>query len=238
MARKRMIDPEFWSDEEIGKWDFETRLFYIGLWNFADDEGRLKAHNELLKSQIFPYDRKIDIQKLKINLNGKVIWYEYENCQYGYVKNFSKYQVINHPSKSQLPKPPSLLPEHYGNANVTIPHNLKEVNLKEVNLNHQQPANAGVSFTVTQLKEMFDKIWVRYPRREGRSEAYRHFAATIKNEQDYKNIKIALVQYVNYITKEKIEPKYIKHGSTWFNNWKDWIEDPNKINDKTKELVI
>jgi hypothetical protein len=76
MARKRMIDPEFWSDEEIGNWSFPARLFYIGLWNFADDSGRFKAHNDLLKAQIFPYDKRLDIDKLKKELNHKIQWYE------------------------------------------------------------------------------------------------------------------------------------------------------------------
>ena len=58
MARKRMIDPEFWSDEEIATLSFPARLFYIGLWNFADDEGKGKGHSKLLKAQIFPYDEK------------------------------------------------------------------------------------------------------------------------------------------------------------------------------------
>ncbi len=65
MARKRIIDPEFWSDEEIGQWSFPARLFYIGLWNFADDSGRFKAANALLKAQIFSYDKKLDVKKLK-----------------------------------------------------------------------------------------------------------------------------------------------------------------------------
>ena len=106
MPRKRMISPEFWRDEEIGAWSIEARLFYIGLWSFADDEGRLRAHPKLLKSQIFPYDEKINIEKLKAEVSKKVLWYKYAGQEYGYIKNFLKHQQINRPSKSQLPAPP------------------------------------------------------------------------------------------------------------------------------------
>lgn len=115
MARKRMIDPEFWSDEEIGLWSFAARLFYIGLWNFADDEGRFKAHDQLLKSQIFPYNEDIDIKAVKKEMNGKIQWYEVEGLQYGYVRNFLKHQWLNRPTKSKLPPPPKITqPTHRG----------------------------------------------------------------------------------------------------------------------------
>ena len=106
MPRKRMISPEFWRDEEIGAWSIEARLFYIGLWSFADDEGRLRAHPKLLKSQIFPYDEKINIEKLKAEVSKKVLWYKVDGQEYGYIKNFLKHQRIDRPSKSQLPAPP------------------------------------------------------------------------------------------------------------------------------------
>lgn len=101
-----MIDPEFWSDEEIGTWSYAARLFYIALWNFSDDEGRFKAHDALLKAQIFPYDDRIDIQKLKIELSNKVQWYEVGQLKYGYLRNFLKHQSLDRPSKSMLPEPP------------------------------------------------------------------------------------------------------------------------------------
>lgn len=138
MARKRMIDPEFWSDEKIGtSWSHSARLFYIGLWSFADDEGRFKAHDDLLKSQIFPYDKsRINISALKKELDGKVQWYEFHGNQYGFCKNFKKHQKISHPTPSKLPVPPIIkedsgkIPEDSGKSLSS----LKEVSLKEVSI--------------------------------------------------------------------------------------------------------
>ena len=133
MARKRMIDPEFWSDEEIGKWSFSTRLLYIGLWNFADDKGRFKAANALLKAQIFPYDSKVDMEKLKKELNRKIQWYEVNGLQYGHICNFLKHQRIDRPTESKLPTPPpfddiSTSPQR------DVPPNISKVNISKEKL--------------------------------------------------------------------------------------------------------
>lgn len=125
MARKRMIDPEFWSDEEIGTWTLTARLFYIALWNFADDEGRFKAHNDLLKSQIFPYDSKIDVEKLKLELSNKVSWYEVNGLKYGHLRNFLKHQSLDRPKPSKLPAPQTIDDES------TIDRRLIDPNRKE-----------------------------------------------------------------------------------------------------------
>ncbi len=132
MARKRMIDPEFWNDEEIGNWSHTARLFYIGLWNFADDEGRFKAANALLKAQVFPYDKKINIENLKKELGNKIQWYEVNGLQYGFICNFSKHQRIDKPTPSKLPIPRTL-PDDSTNTPGILPPKRREEKLIEVN---------------------------------------------------------------------------------------------------------
>jgi len=148
-----MIDPEFWTDEEVGGWPEIAQLFYIGLWNFADDEGRLKAHPKLLKAEIFPYKDNVDIEKIKEIVKTKVLWYEIDGQQYGFIKNFSKHQQISHPSKSKIPAPTEeMLKEfNYGHSMKTPgslnedsmrtppQFNLKEFNLKEDNIKKDSP---------------------------------------------------------------------------------------------------
>ena len=142
MPRKRMIDPEFWNDEEIGAWSVEARLFYIGLWNFADDEGRLRAHPKLLKSEIFPYDEKTNIDRLKSEVSKKVFWYVIDGQEYGFIKNFLKHQRIDRPGKSQIPTPnkeelerflknPRRLGEDSSKPRRRLAPKLKEVKLRE-----------------------------------------------------------------------------------------------------------
>ena len=77
----------------------------------------------------------------------------------------------------------------------------------------------------------FNELWEKYPNKIGKSSAYKHFKKNICNEQDYLKISRALNNYCDYIKNNRIETKYIKHGSSWFNQWKDW-EEVN--NDKPK----
>lgn len=56
MARIRTIKPEFWTDEKVLSIKPLTRLLFIGMWNFADDYGRLEFSPISLKARIFPGD--------------------------------------------------------------------------------------------------------------------------------------------------------------------------------------
>jgi hypothetical protein len=159
MARKRIIDPEFWSDEEVGHWSFQSRLFYIGLWNFADDSGRFKAHNGLLMSQIFPYDdrKRVKIEKCKDEIGNKVVWYEIDGSQYGFLRNFNKYQRIDRPQESKIPPPPSgKFDECSTNVRQKLPPNIREVNIREVNI---REVNIKEQQASPALKAALDKVY-------------------------------------------------------------------------------
>lgn len=72
------------------------------------------------------------------------------------------------------------------------------------------------------LSEFFEELWKAYPNKDGRKAAEKHYYATVKNETDVERINLALGNYLNHIEANKIDPKFIKNGSTWFNNWQDW----------------
>ena len=67
----------------------------------------------------------------------------------------------------------------------------------------------------------FEFIWDKYPRREGRKEALRHFEASVKSDKDFEDINKALE---NYLQTDAVKRGFIKMGSTWFNNWRDYID--------------
>lgn len=66
----------------------------------------------------------------------------------------------------------------------------------------------------------FEHIWSRYPSKDGRKIAERSFKASVKTEQDWNDINQALD---NYLKSERVIKGFIKNGSTWFNNWRDWV---------------
>ncbi len=73
----------------------------------------------------------------------------------------------------------------------------------------------------------FESIWNTYPLKLGKKEAIKHFNASIVSEKDFEDIKKSLVNYQKYLKTpnsrtQKLPPA--QHGSTWFNNWRDWID--------------
>jgi hypothetical protein len=108
MARIRTIKPDFWTDEKIVELDFAARLFFIGSWNMADDNGNLQRSAKKLKMQIFPADA-IDCEPIVCSLIAHGLFSEYEvnGEKFLHINGFRKHQVINRPSKTGLPTPDS-----------------------------------------------------------------------------------------------------------------------------------
>lgn len=107
MARKRMIDPNFWTDEKLGECSIQERLLFMGLISNANDEGYGRANSKLLKATIFPYD-DIEIVELEKWLShliefNMIVVFEYDKQKYYYIPNFLKHQTINKPTKSTFP---------------------------------------------------------------------------------------------------------------------------------------
>lgn len=120
MARIRTIKPEFWSDFQLAqKLSRDQRLFYIGLWNEADDEGRFQAHPIRLKGAIFPYDDDLHGVLIEDSLRalagaGKLVLYEVDGEPYGQLLHFLEHQKINRPTPSRIPAPPKHLQDSHG----------------------------------------------------------------------------------------------------------------------------
>lgn len=106
MARIRTIKPDFWTDENIVECSVSARLLFIGLLNFADDNGNLVYSAKKIKMQIFPGD-SFDCEPLinELIAHGLLIEYSVNNSKYLNIKGFKKHQVINRKSKTDIPEP-------------------------------------------------------------------------------------------------------------------------------------
>lgn len=72
-------------------------------------------------------------------------------------------------------------------------------------------------------EENFEKIWAHYPRKMGKKGAFRSFKASAKSLKDLQDMALALQNYRDYLKVNETEEQFIQHGSTWFNNWRDWL---------------
>lgn len=108
MARIRSIKPDFWTDEKVVELSAFARLLFIGLWNFADDDGRMQYSPKKIKMQIFPADT-LDISELfgEIRRESLINIYVVDDIEYLEIVNFSKHQKIDKRTPSKLPKNPN-----------------------------------------------------------------------------------------------------------------------------------
>lgn len=74
-----------------------------------------------------------------------------------------------------------------------------------------------------EIEEEFEEIWSEYPRKQGKANALKSYIKSRKKGILKETIIDGLNKYLQYIKIEKIEDKYIKQGSTWFNQecWND-----------------
>lgn len=121
MARRRMIDPNIWSSEDMSKLTIRQRLLVIGLFSNADDYGKGKAKATYIRSIVFPYD---DIPVLEIIDDLETIratisieFYEVEGNSYYKFLNWEKWQTVQKPQSSIIPEPvendSGLIPEPF-----------------------------------------------------------------------------------------------------------------------------
>ena len=82
-----------------------------------------------------------------------------------------------------------------------------------------------------QLECEFDTLWSLYPRKNSKKDALRHYMVARNHGTEYDDVLKGLHAYLEYIRNNRIEPRYIKYGSTWFNQ-ESWNDDYLVINQK------
>lgn len=100
MERNRIIKPEFWRDDLIAELSTETKLFYIALWNFADDFGVISAKSTWIKAVIFTKFNEFSLAKISkittiLEKKGRLLRFTYKKQEYFYIVNFRKHQKID-----------------------------------------------------------------------------------------------------------------------------------------------
>lgn len=205
---KRFTDSEKWKKNWFRKLPNDMKLFWVyicdncniaGIWDVDFELASFFIGNEMSEMVVLRYMEK---QILVLN-DSKWLIKDFVCFQYGVLtpNNNLHRSVLN------------LLNNSGASQGLTSPLAGDKVKVKDKVI--KDGIVKGNQFD-------FDSIWNQYPRRIGRKAAELHFSASIKIDQDYSNLKLALENYIIYIKGK--DPQYIMHGSTWFNNWRDWMD--------------
>jgi len=234
-VRIRTIKPSFWKDLDVCSLPVPIRLHYIGLWNYADDEGRGIDEPRLLKGELWPMDNAITPKKIEdfmasLQASGRILRYTSEGGDALFqVRNWSQHQVINRPQPSLLPPPTGYdisvneqgqLTDVSVNGHGTVT-DLADGKGREGKRKGRE--GKGEDLRAPRFSEFYDP----YPRHSGRGAAERAFARAVNRVRAQGgDPKIIVEGVLRYAADPNLpEMKFIPHPATWLNQDR-WADDP------------
>lgn len=123
MGRMRTVKPEFFTSEAIARIrSYRTRLTFIGLWTYVDDEGRGRDNALLIRAAVWPLEpvtaEEVEDDLTLLTEQHRIVRYTAiledggEPVRLLAVRRFKEHQRPNHPTKSKLPPPPPATHAH------------------------------------------------------------------------------------------------------------------------------
>jgi hypothetical protein len=131
VARIRSIKPEFWTSQKLARVSRDARLVFVGLWNEADDDGRLVDAPKRLAGALFPFDedtdaRWVDARMAELAKVGVIVRYAADGDRFAHIPSFREHQHPDKPRKSSLPPPPDAAPRLLPDSSPTPPRLLPD----------------------------------------------------------------------------------------------------------------
>lgn len=243
MPRSRVVKPEFWNDEKLAKVSRDARLTFIGVWTCSDDYGVTKGNEAWLKSQIYPYEDGIklakfeewlgELEKLKV-----IIPFKFHEEKFYYIKNFSKHQKVDHPSKNRNPEPP----EDIESETYSYLSNILAKDSRGFRDETEYKQKQNINRKETESRE-FDEFWKVYPIKTAKNQALKTWKKLAERgdlaplQDILDSIKKQIVNKENIKRSGQFCPEW-KHPATWLNGgcWGDELIKENHLINNVKYL--
>lgn len=144
-------------------------------------------------------------------ING-VKFCEYRTTEFNGVLN-----KVEHPIKQSLTPP----------IKQSLPNNIvndKQAEKKDINNK--------------QLEKEFNTLWEAYPRKQGKANAFKAYEKARKKGVEFQTVLDGVYLYAAYLKRNKVEDRFIKQGSTWFNQqcWNDEYKSGSATIERDEEL--
>ena len=252
MPRKRMIKPEFWTDEKIIELPIPGRLLFIGLLNFADDEGIFRNSPKSIKCEVFPADSEPtandvkDYMELMLNLKLIVKGEDLEGNELLKIKNWHDHQKINHPTPSKYIFKPLLggdsvspkveLSEDSVSPNGELSEDSLTISIDSISsLNSINSINKSANKNLEKQNEDFSfaHIWKSYPKKKNKEQSEKAFKKLSKKEFDIFNA--GLSRHLEYWSVNDVDVQFIPLLSTFINK-KRYNDELDAIVEKKKKF--
>jgi hypothetical protein len=237
VARIRTIKPEFWDSPSTAKATFRGRLFFIAMWNWADDYGVGTGNPKQLISFAFPNDDDVsakDFPTLRKEVADAfdVVWYEVDGRPYYFIPSWDEHQRTERKAKRSNPGPDmaeaagqSLVggtsDDTQGTSETT--HGSSVVGTGEQGKGKKEEKTRSPRGG-EQHPDGFDAFWSTYPRKIGKKAAAKAFAKAVRTVPPDRIVQGAK-RYAAWCQETHREPEFIAHPTTWLNagRWDDQL---------------
>jgi hypothetical protein len=231
LMRIRSIRPEFWTSEDIASLDWHTRLIYIGLWSYVDDNGVGRDVPKLIKAALFPLEddphgvlMQIAGALKTLETGGQITRYKVDGKPYLHVAAWETHQKINRPTEGRYPLPTC------GNAVIHDPLTESSVSpqavapLGEGEKGRRGEGEKSLSSDKSDAHDRFDEFWDTYGKKVKRADAEKKWAKALKKPGVTADLLIAAAaSYVAWERANNDGGRFIADPSTWLHGerWND-----------------
>ena len=203
--------------------DWDTRLIFISLWSYVDDNGVGRDVSQLIVADLFPYDDSREtVARLSRGLQalsdgGQIIRYTVANRPYLFVVAWDLYQRIDKPGKERYVRPEhesasirdTLATPSRDSSETVVPGEGEKGRRGEVK-----------DLSIADAPDVFDEFWTLYPKKEAKGAAVRAFKAAVKKAGPDKVIDGLKAQLPALAATDR---QFIPLPATWLNaeRWAD-----------------
>lgn len=115
-----------------------------------------------------------------------------------------------------------------------VTDNTTSINTTRVNNTNNKTVNN------VDLEKRFNDLWKLYPNKKGKPVALRAYKKAIKDGVTDDEVRSGINNYLTEIKVKRTEQRYIKHGSTWFNQraWEDDYETSSVVAKGTQRETL
>lgn len=218
ISEGRMIRRDISRSIGFSKLTTESQLLFCLLIPHFNAHGKMNGNVYFIKGEVVPLINKFDIKKIEFCLNEisthtSVKWFFFNGLHYIHSINWKEHQQLRE-DKLGTDK----LPDYSGTSPVLVPPEVEvEVEVEDIIVFE---SDSGKIYTIP---EFFEALWNVYPRKIGKPDAERHYLKTVKTAEDMAQINKAMGRYLLEV--ENTEKQFIKHGSAWFCQWRNWTPE-------------
>lgn len=221
------LNVDIFEDEKIeaiaGEFGIKGELLVIKLLCAVYRKGYFVVWDDLLKMQLLKRIPGSSKELLDQVVNRLVAWGMFDKTLFNSDMVLTSVR-IQETFKEATKRRKEVEMNDYCLLNVYINPQADEVNAdinpqskeKESKSNKNNNQNSDVDSNNTGLHTDFEKLWHLYPRKERKTDAFKAYVKAIKKGITNQTIQNGIVAYKKHIASNKIEPKFIKQGGTWF----------------------